>query len=235
MKANYSRRKSPSIGKTRWAAYAAAGAATALGGSHSLEAAIHYSGLINAVVRGGENTVIRTFPLEGAYNLSFVHKNGVYAGFRIYSHLSAYRAFIGFSFFVSKLSFGRNISAGPFVRTDLSYWGAMAYNGGSRVQWNDRGVGFIGFSFKGSGGVPRYGWARVKMLGEDKDNFYKLVDYAYADPGEPIFAGQRSSDEQARDQGSPDEGASDEGSLGGLALGAAGLLAWRKSRSRTAR
>ena len=73
------------------------------------------------------------------------------------------------------------------------------------------------------------------MLGEDRDHIYKLLDYAYADPGEPIFAGQRSSDEQARDQGSPDEGASDEGSLGGLALGAAGLLAWRKSRSRTAR
>jgi len=53
---------------------------------------------------------------------------------------------------------------------------------------------------------------------------FKLVAYAYADPGEPITAGQRPSDEQAPD----------EGSLGWLALGAAGLLAWRKSRSRTA-
>ena len=51
MKTINRRRKSPSIGKTRWATYAAAGAATALGGSHSLEAEIHYSGPVNAVLR----------------------------------------------------------------------------------------------------------------------------------------------------------------------------------------
>ena len=39
--------KHASIAKTRWAAYAAAGAATALAGSHSAEAAIHYSGPLN--------------------------------------------------------------------------------------------------------------------------------------------------------------------------------------------
>ena len=67
------------------------------------------------------------------------------------------------------------------------------------------------------------------------DHDFWLVDYAYADPGEPIRAGQTSSDEQAPDQGSTDEQAPDQGSLGWLALGAVGLLAWRKSRSRTAR
>ncbi len=64
---------------------------------------------------------------------------------------------------------------------------------------------------------------------------FGLLDYAYADPGEPIRAGQKSSAEQAPDQGSTDEQAPDEGSLGGLALGAVGLLAWRKNRSRIAR
>src|SRR5436190_11377510 len=39
--------KSASIAKTRWVAYAAAGAATALAGSQSAEAAIHYSGRVN--------------------------------------------------------------------------------------------------------------------------------------------------------------------------------------------
>jgi hypothetical protein len=64
---------------------------------------------------------------------------------------------------------------------------------------------------------------------------FKVFDFAYADPGEPITAGQGiprgSEDNQdvSADQGT------DEGSLGGLALGAVGLLAWRKSRSRTAR
>jgi hypothetical protein len=67
------------------------------------------------------------------------------------------------------------------------------------------------------------------MAGIDRQNAYKLLDYAFADPGEPIFAGQRSSDEKAPDQ------AVEQNSLGWLAVGAVGLLAWRKSRSRTAR
>jgi MYXO-CTERM domain-containing protein len=53
------------------------------------------------------------------------------------------------------------------------------------------------------------------------DNDFWLVDYAYADPGESIRAGQTSSND-----------APELESLGGLALGAAGLLAWRKRRSR---
>jgi MYXO-CTERM domain-containing protein len=45
------------------------------------------------------------------------------------------------------------------------------------------------------------------------------VDYAYGDPGEVVKAGQK------RSHSSPDLE-----SLGGLALGAAGLLAWRRRR-----
>src|SRR5436190_7953271 len=41
--------KSASIPKTRWVAYAAAGAATALAGSQSAEAAIHYSGRLDVL------------------------------------------------------------------------------------------------------------------------------------------------------------------------------------------
>ena len=72
------------------------------------------------------------------------------------------------------------------------------------------------------------------MYGPPEHGF-EVVSYAYADPGEPIKAGQTSSNEQVPDQDSTDEQAPDEGSLGGLALGAVGLLVWRKSRSRTAR
>ena len=54
---------------------------------------------------------------------------------------------------------------------------------------------------------------------------FAVLDYAYADPGERIRAGQKSENEMV----------TDDGSLRWLALGAAGLLAWRKSRSRTAR
>ena len=46
--------KPASIAKTRWVAYAAAGAATALAGSQSAEAAIHYSGLVNELFLVGD-------------------------------------------------------------------------------------------------------------------------------------------------------------------------------------
>ena len=91
--------------------------------------------------------------------------------------------------------------------------------------WRDPGVGFVGFRFNNGAGI-QYGWARVRMGGSgENNNGFKLLEYAYGDPGEPITAGQRPNNEQA----------ADEGSLGWLALGAVGLLAWRKSRSRTAR
>jgi MYXO-CTERM domain-containing protein len=67
---------------------------------------------------------------------------------------------------------------------------------------------------------------RVKFANRHpSDHDFLLVDYAYADPGEPIRAGQTASNEMVPE----------EGSLGWLALGAAGLLAWRKRRSRAAR
>ena len=87
--------------------------------------------------------------------------------------------------------------------------------------WGGFPPGYVGFRFNNGAGI-QYGWARVVFSGSDEHAF-RVLAYAYADPGEPITAGQRPSDEQAPD----------EGSLGWLALGAAGLLAWRKSRSRS--
>jgi hypothetical protein len=87
------------------------------------------------------------------------------------------------------------------------------------------GTGFIGFRFNNGAGV-QYGWARIRMhIGVGHSGGFALLDYAYADPGEPIRAGQTSRAEQAPEQGS----------LGWLALGAAGLLVCRKSPSRTPR
>ena len=221
--------KSASIGKTRWIAYAAAGAATALSGGDSAEAAIHYSGPVNTVFRG-DDTDFSSISLVSNYGIEFVHFAG-FAGFAVYSRSLTSKGVRGVrnsrGTSVSKLGFGENISAGPFVHSETSYFAKLA--SGSLGQWRDKGVGFIGFKFKGSGGVPRYGWARVKMAGQDRDFAFKLLDYAWADAGESIFAGQRSSDEKAPDQ------AVEQNSLGWLALGAVGLLAWRKRRSQAAR
>ena len=232
MKTKNRNRKSASIGQTRWIAYAAAGAATALGGARSAEAAIHYSGPINHVFRG-DTGGFAFFSLTPGYGIEFQHfstAHGGYAGFAVYSFSLGYRGVRGYrnsrGVLASKLGFGENISAGPFSISTTSYFAILASN--NNGVWQDKGVGFIGFKFKGSGGVPRYGWARVNMAGRPGKAF-KLLDFAYADPGEPIFAGQRSSDEQAPDQ------AVQEDSLGWLALGATGLAALRKTRSRSAR
>jgi hypothetical protein len=230
MKTNKLRCKPASIPKTRWVAYAAAGAATALAGSQSAEAAIHYSGLLDEKFRPNSH---KTFPLDQpGDSLLFAHHRTACseADFNIKGIVSAsIRGSTGYCLYVSKLSFGQNISSGNFVHTFSGTYrgrGMMAINpvcfystGG---QWFFGGTGYVGFRFNSGAGI-QYGWARVRMEGGLPLSF-KLLAYAYADPGEPITAGQRRSDEQAPD----------EGSLGWLAVGAAGLLAWRKSRSRSA-
>ena len=127
---------------------------------------------------------------------------------------------------------GSNISGRYFPRSGIyaNLVGGRTYG---RGHWQDPGGGFVGFRFNNGAGV-QYGWVRVRMSNLP-DNAFTVVDYAYADPGEPIAVGQKSSNEQVPDQGSTDEQAPDQGSLGGLALGAIGLIAWRKSRSLAAR
>ena len=56
------------------------------------------------------------------------------------------------------------------------------------------------------------------------DNAFKVIDYAWADPGESINAGQTTESDQAADS------VPQSGSLGLLALGAIGLSAWRRRR-----
>ena len=220
--------KPASIAKTRWIAYAAAGAATALAGSQSAEAAIHYSGRLDVLFTVGHAASFKLDRPGDFFRLSHTSYSGANDKFAIFGIASA--AFRGFldiftnRHYVSKLTFGQPISMGNFIQQSAP--GYMVHYGNPH-QWNPGG-GFIGFRFNSGAGV-QYGWARIKMSRVPHYDFM-LLDYAYADPGERLTAGQTlentSSDEQAPDQGS----------LGGLALGAVGLLAWRKSRkSLTAR
>ena len=233
MKMKTLRRKPASIAKTRWAAYATAGAATALAGSHSLEAAIHYSGPVHVNFPPNKSKTV-TFPLDQAGDFfQFEHFGS--AGFDITGIVSAnVRGFRSWSrynsdyvFAVSKLSRGQNISSGYFGRGrfgDILLSVALHSNRYYYYGAWDPGIGFVGFTFNNGAGV-QYGWVRVRMSNLPLPQIaFTVLDYAYADPGEPITAGQRSSAELAPDQGS----------LGWLATGAVGLLAWRKSRSQTA-
>jgi hypothetical protein len=222
--------KPVSIAKTRWIAYAAAGAATALAGSQSAEAAIHYSGRVNELFLVGDADSFKLDRPGDSFRLSHYMFYGPTDRFSIFGIASA--AFRGFGSagrgYVSKLGFGQPISTGNFIQQYPQRAGGFMVHYGNPHQWGIPGYGFIGFRFNNGAGV-QYGWARIKMSGLPHYDFV-LLDYAYADPGERLMAGQTlentSSDEQAPDQGS----------LGGLALGAVGLLAWRKSRkSLTAR
>jgi LPXTG-motif cell wall-anchored protein len=60
----------------------------------------------------------------------------------------------------------------------------------------------------------------VKMRDGGPRNMFAVVDYAYGDPGDRVLAGQTGANTSAPELES----------LGGLALGAAGLLAWRRRR-----
>jgi hypothetical protein len=221
MKMKILRRKPASIAKTRWAAYAAAGAATAFAGTNSAEAAIHYSGILNVRFPPHKHTAQRFHLDQKGDYLFFGHDFGYPNAFFSVTGIvsAAFRGISGSGFtpYLAKLGFGQKISSGYFN----SYFHLGVLQSFSYGSWPFPGIGYIGFRFNNGAGT-QYGWARLKDTTGKPENGFGLEAYAYADPGEPIVAGQRSSVEETPD----------EGSLGWLAAGAVGLLAWRKSRSR---
>jgi hypothetical protein len=240
MKSNRTRSKPVSIAKARWAAYATAGAASAFTCANSAEATIHYSGLIR-VFFGSDDDKSARFQLDQPgdsirlrHNLNFCCTDS-YGGDAVFSIRGrAGNAVAGFYnpcpsahvASVSKLNRGQLISRRPLLARNSGVLAAFNWYCSSTVGQFDSGdVGFIGFKFNNGSG-DQYGWVRIRMATRHPDDHdFWLVDYAYADLGEPIRAGQKSSNEMVPE----------EGSLGWLALGAAGLLVWRKSRSQGAR
>jgi hypothetical protein len=85
-----------------------------------------------------------------------------------------------------------------------------------------RDTGYIGFKFNNGSG-DQYGWVRIRTHPSFGGAFV-LKDYAYGDVGDTIEAGQKMGHDLPELE-----------SLGGLAVGAVGLLAWRKSRARAVR
>jgi hypothetical protein len=125
--------------------------------------------------------------------------------------------------YVSRLSQGAVISDCPFLTflADVMLFKAPYSNG----QFIAEGRGFIGFRFNNGSGM-QYGWVRVKMPGPKYfEARFRLVDYAWGDPGDRVRTGQTSV---AGDQVAA---IPDQGSLGWLALGGAGLIAWRGRRT----
>jgi hypothetical protein len=126
MKTRQSRRRTAKVSHSRWLAYATASAATALVGSNSLEAAIHYSGILNQKFPPHIDTD-KTFPLDqaGDFLLFQRHEGPVYFGrtdidyFRAFGIASAAPRSTPYATsyrrqFVSKLHYGQNVSSGFF-------------------------------------------------------------------------------------------------------------------------
>lgn len=217
------RSRSAVISNSRWTAYATAGAATALAGAGTAEAAIHHVDVnqsFSAPPGGSGSAVYGVYSLgPGAQFtvLHFLHTTAVngHADFAINAGGSA--AFVGYttsafgSGYVSKLAFGDVINAHANFVTQGSYLDYLAAHA-NRGQFTAPGIGFAGIRFNTGAGM-QYGWVRFNMNG-GPGNSFTLVDYAWGDVGDTITAGQ----------------VPEPGCLGLLALGGVGLMAWRKRR-----
>ena len=222
------------IDGSRWAAYAVAGVASSLVSAPCAEGAIHYSGRIYQYFNGSDE---RTFPLVPGASLFFSHRphststyifipgsaRVIARGGSLAGYIPSCRYFQGDAS-ASNLDAGATIAQLPFTaKPGVLVAGATTSSCGGRPfrgQFNSDSNGFIAFRFDVGHGV-QYGWARVSVRGPTLANF-RVLDYAYADPGETILAGQKKSERHA--------GPVKEDSLGALALGAAGVLAWRTRR-----
>ena len=233
------RRRAITIANSRWATYAVAGAASSLAVA-TAEAEIHYSGPVSFRFTG---TLHGQFPLDNGASLDFfrIDEGGGqgYAHINIPNSIGAFAGtaigYEGSYLYVSRLSPRVQVSQLRFRNScdttsssDVRCFGAIiGLEGGTFGNFREPGRGFIGFVFN-TGAGNEYGWARIKTTGQPSYDFI-LVDYAWADPGESIQAGQKKS-------ATPGKAAlSKSGSLGLLAMGAPGLKAWREHKQTASR
>ncbi len=211
---------------SRWLAYAGAGVATALGGATAADAEIHYSGKVDASFRPDERKTLQ-FPLDQEGNffslehyLTFSGVGHVFFGVKGVVDEGVRAVDVIEYYLMQRLGTGY-ISNGNFLNVDEG-----TLYGFGRGLWLKRGTSFVGFRFDNGAGF-QYGWARIQYFGQNRNFAFKVLDYAYADPGEPIRGGQTSTAETNE--------IPEQGSLGFLALGAAGLALWRQRRERSSR
>jgi hypothetical protein len=226
MSTNATRRKRTKLRKAKWAVYTAAGTAAVTAIPTEADADITYSGPVNIVVNAPAGSVAYgSFSIGGAYfvgahvRLSSPNSNvgrAFFGGGNTAGTAGVAGTYVGAFPYVDNLAYGSYVSAQVFG-IPQSYFGTLAYQYGyGNDEFLSPGIGYIAFRFDNGAGT-QYGWARVDMEGAP-GNGYTIVDYAYADPGESIFAGQTAA-------------IPEPASLGALALGAVGLMSMRRKRA----
>ena len=230
-------RRSPvSIDVKRLASYAIAGTTAVVGSAEMAEAGITYNVVGQQVADnapgGGFAAKNLTFtPTVGGgadWNFTLTHNLGAdtpLTGFALvgdFNGLGRAADFAGFAVvqgavtynYVSKLAAGAVINTQAFILGAAPNSGTLAVNAGyGNSQFLQPGQGLIGVRFN----TNQFGWVRVNMDGNPLNSF-TVVDYAYADKGESIFAGQITA-------------VPEPSSLCLLALGSVGILAWRRRRA----
>ncbi len=199
--------------------------------------------MINQVFSGDQRASTANLPLNGFAHLHFLHfatPGGDGAGFAVVGSHSllgvpvgayagnevnsvVYLSNLASRVDLSQLRFNAVCRATTFSGTSCDgavIGGPNEPNG----NFQEQEKAFIGFKFD-TGDGPQYGWARIKITGAPRYQFV-VVDYAWADPDESIQTGQKHSSGGTRRVPAI-------GSLGLLALGGAGLAAWRKQRRLT--
>jgi MYXO-CTERM domain-containing protein len=222
----------PSCPKTNfsnWRIYAAAAGAS-LAMSSDANAAIIHTTLDQTLSITASNTTTgksARFQLAGLTETMQLRKSADYGVARInggieFATTGARPAGSGFE---AAKNFALGSIIGPLVPVTDGGATFLAKHSGSGADFgafrDPNGTGFLGFNT----GRGDYGWLRVMVSDAGSPNYpneLEVLDYAYDTTGNPIPAGFT---------GAPEPGTS---ALAVLALGAAGITAWRRRRNEAA-